>query len=346
MERTIFIGPAGLGKTPENGASMKNSLLLDHLKSIGVCTKIIDTENLRRRPWLFIRLFFLLIWNPKSAYILALNSPGVYRMLQLNWLLPAKRHIIYWVIGGSFADKIKDGKYCRKYYNSVSHFIVEGGHMKETLEECGFEGKVIQLPNFKKINYIPTRTENNTGKVRFVFLSRIIPEKGCDLIINAARQLNNEFKDRFHIDFYGPVEKSYEAGFLKSVESVSNLQYKGFLNMTGNHGLDTLAGYDAMLFPTYWHGEGFPGILIDAFAAGLPVIASDWSMNSEIIQDGVTGIVCKAKDVDSLKRAMERAIIQPDILREMSANSSSQASAYDIRKVITSDFLRQIGIRC
>ena len=346
MKKNIFIGPAGLGKIPSNGASMKNCQLIGHLKDMGVDMKIIDTENLRRRPWLFIRLFFLLMLNPGGRYILALNSPGVYRMLQLNWLLPGKRHIIYWVIGGSFAQKIKDGEYCRKYYNSVSHFIVEGDRMKETLDGCGFSGKVIQLPNFKKINYIPSKTNACDDKVRFVFLSRIIPEKGCDLIINAARQLNGEFKDRFYIDFYGPAEKSYETEFLKSVESVSNIQYKGFLNMAESSGLDTLAGYDAMLFPTYWHGEGFPGILIDAFVAGLPVIASDWSMNREIIQDGVTGIICKAKDVDSLKCAMERVIRQPAILKEMSASSSNQASRYDIRRIITMDFLSKIGIRC
>ena len=46
-----------------------------------------------------------------------------------------------------------------------------------------------------------------------------------------------------------------------------------------------------MLFPTYYEGEGFAGTLIDAMAAGVPVIASDWKYNKEIVEDGKTGII-------------------------------------------------------
>ena len=52
-------------------------------------------------------------------------------------------------------------------------------------------------------------------------------------------------------------------------------------NETASH----LKKYFALLFPTYFHGEGFAGCLIDAFFAGIPVIATDWLYNKDIINN-------------------------------------------------------------
>ena len=85
-----------------------------------------------------------------------------------------------------------------------------------------------------------------------------------------------------------------------------------------------LAKYDAMLFPTYWHGEGFPGIIIDAFVSGLPVIATDWSLNADIIEDGKTGVILKENTVEALAEAMDAMINNPkfveDVLRDVVIN--------------------------
>ncbi|MFQ7088249.1 MAG: hypothetical protein ACLRTD_28210 [Bacteroides sp.] len=56
-----------------------------------------------------------------------------------------------------------------------------------------------------------------TRPLRFVFLSRIMKEKGCDDIIEAARQLNSTgFKDKYIIDFYGKIAETYKTDFLKN----------------------------------------------------------------------------------------------------------------------------------
>ncbi|MFR3494185.1 MAG: glycosyltransferase [Blautia sp.] len=54
------------------------------------------------------------------------------------------------------------------------------------------------------------------------------------------------------------------------------IRYKGMVPF--NQSTEVLKNYDALLFPTYYEGEGFAGTIIDAFAAGLPVIASDWKV--------------------------------------------------------------------
>jgi glycosyltransferase involved in cell wall biosynthesis len=53
-------------------------------------------------------------------------------------------------------------------------------------------------------------------------------------------------------------------------------------------------------FLSYWKGEGFTGVIIDAFIAGVPVIATGWNMNTEIIEDGINGFVIPPNDTVSL----------------------------------------------
>ena len=71
-----------------------------------------------------------------------------------------------------------------------------------------------------------------------------------------------------------------------------------------NVSLQYVKDYFALLFPTYYKGECFPGTIIDAFAAGLPVFASDWHDNSNIVTDGRTGLLFPAHSVESLSKIL------------------------------------------
>jgi glycosyltransferase involved in cell wall biosynthesis len=58
-----------------------------------------------------------------------------------------------------------------------------------------------------------------------------------------------------------------------------------------------IKNYFAMLFPTFYDGEGFAGTVLDAESAGVPIIASDWKYNSEIVTDDENGYILPAHDV-------------------------------------------------
>ena len=72
--------------------------------------------------------------------------------------------------------------------------------------------------------------------------------------------------------------------------------------------VEAIKDYYALLFPTYWDGEGFPGTIVDAFSAGLPVIATDWNCNAEIVDDMLNGIIYPNNEVKDLKSAIEWCI--------------------------------------
>lgn len=337
----VFIGPMGGGKIPNNGASIKNYYIVNKLRESTKRIVVVDTECWKKNPFILIKLIGVILCNPKAKYILSLNNMSAYRVISLLNRLPRKRCVYYWVIGGSIADWIKEGRVSCRSYRAVHIFLVEGNSMVQTLSDCGFNNAVY-VPNFKKIDYLPEKI-NQDSLVRFLFLSRINPHKGCDYILSVARQLNKIYRDKYQIDFYGEVASEY-TDFQEKVDALPNVNYKGFIDLRESKNYDVLAVYDAMLFPTYWHGEGFPGIMVDAFVAGLPVIASDWHLNKDIVSDGETGFIIKPCDEKVLYETMEKCIKNPQLLREMKAACQREAMKYNVDSVVTPDLFKSIGL--
>ena len=94
--------------------------------------------------------------------------------------------------------------------------------------------------------------------------------------------------------------------------------------------------YHALLFPTYYEGEGVAGTLIDAMAAGVPVIASDWRYNSEVVIDGKTGVLFKTRKCEELINCLRESICNIEAWKNMKANCINECKKY------TSDVALQI----
>jgi glycosyltransferase involved in cell wall biosynthesis len=78
--------------------------------------------------------------------------------------------------------------------------------------------------------------------------------------------------------------------------------------------------HDALVLPTFFPGEGYPGVVIEAYFAGIPVICSDWMSIPEIV-DGRQGILVPPKDADALYDAMRRLVDNPVLYRELRAGA-------------------------
>ena len=337
------MGLVRCGKAAVCGETMKNQYLIDGIKPYFKQVLVADFYGWRQRPWVLLRFIWLLLTHPQAVLILSTSIQNIYPLIKILYYLPLKLRVVHWVIGGSLHKKVADGIYKAKYLDRLSVNFVESRQMVEALKECGVRNAVY-VPNFKKIPVIPG-TKPNSDKIRFVFLSRIIPQKGVDYILEAAKQLNAQnFSGKFTIDFYGEIEKTYDQKFRQKISRSENISYKGLLKLRETGGYEKLSGYDMMLFPTYWKGEGFAGIFIDAFIAGLPILASDWNFNPEIIEHGKTGLVIPVHNVSALGNAMQEVIEGKINLREMSENCRSQAAALDISKVITKELFTNAHI--
>ena len=345
----IVIGGVNTGKPADCGETMKNQLMIKKLEELGVKCHQIDFKNWRRHPWIFIELAWNMLFNRKATLIFSTSTINVYPMMKLMYKLKWKQHTVHWVIGGSLGEHVKNGKFDEKVIGYMDWTIVESPIMVEQLQAKGVKG-VFQLPNFKPINYYPsidTRISSLANRpLRFVFLSRIMAEKGCDYILECAKQLNEMgLEDKFIIDFYGKVADSYEGVFERKIQKLGNVQYKGFLNLRENSGYDRLAEYDMMLFPTYWKGEGFAGVFIDAFISGVPMLASDWAHNRQFMKEWETALFVPVHDIPALRDKMKECIENRNSLASMARKCQQYAETYDVDKVVTEDLLQKVGLK-
>lgn len=343
MKKILFIGDCGNFKNTSNGVYAKNIQLFNRLKEVFVTLKHVNTNNWKKNPSVLLNVLRSIWQYRKKDIIISLNTYSSYKLIKIVKRLFPSIRLNYFVIGGilpNFISQLEMKQ--RECYSIVKWFMVESQEMKRKMELLGYKN-VIHIPNFKKIAYIPEKSTETSVPFRFVFLSRIIPEKGCDLIMEATRRINKEIgEDKFLVHFYGKVDDSYESQFLKTINEIPNAEYKGFLNLADVSNYDVLASYYAMLFPTFWKGEGFPGILIDAMIAGTPVIASEWGYNTEIIENGTTGIIIKSKNVDELANAMNSFICNHSKVAEMTRHCRIQAMEYDTAKVLNKDLFAKI----
>lgn len=201
--------------------------------------------------------------------------------------------------------------------------------MKEQLESQGYDNVEV-IPNCKELDILDTKTIKYTEGIpyRLCTFSRVIKEKGIEDAVQAVCEINSKYDDIFaELDIYGQIEDSQKEWFEQlQASSPQYIRYKGMVPF--NQSTEVLKNYDALLFPTYYEGEGFAGTIIDAFAAGLPVIASDWKYNSEIIKQGITGVITKTHSISELKNAILSINSDVEKWNFMRKNCISEAKMY------------------
>lgn len=342
MKDVIFVGWVNQGRAPVDGETAKNQYIIAELKKYCKVT-VLDFYKKRKHPWVYLQALWAVITQPQATIVLSTSASNIYSMLKWFKKLNLRRNVVHWVIGGTLGDKVKNGVFDADVIGYAKHTLVESPLMLRQLEECGVKG-VMQVPNFKLINYLP-KVSVPQDVIRFVFLSRIMAEKGCNEILTAAKLLNEwGMQDQYIVDFYGKVADDYKTTFEEGLSKLQNVKYQGFLDMRQKEGYDKLATYDMLLFPTYWKGEGFAGIFIDAFVAGLPMIITDWAHNSQFVKEGETGLFIPVHDAKALASKMKECIEdQYDILK-MKQYCQIEAKKYDVRRIVTEGLLKKIEI--
>lgn len=223
------------------------------------------------------------------------------------------RGLHYVVIGGWLPELVKRKRALSKTLQKLDGIYVETSAMKQTLEAEGFEN-VWVMPNFKNLKILePEQLVYQTKPpYRVCTFSRVMKEKGIEDTIKAVKAVNEEAGQVLYtLDIYGQIDKGYAKAFYDLKNTFpSYVKYVGMIPFEKSAGV--IKDYFALLFPTYYSGEGFAGTLLDAMAAGVPVVASDWRYNSEIVCPGENGVLVKAHDTGNLVDELRRIVNLPD----------------------------------
>ena len=268
----------------------------------------VDTSNWKNEKASLIKNC-IRVGNTCNTVIIMPNKNGIKIILPLMAELKKLRkyQLIYPVVGGWLTDILNAKGYLKRHFRRVDYILPETEMLKSELR--AFTDKKIEvMPIFSLRKPVDAAAPYTDPVFRFCTFSRVTPAKGIDDAAEAVRRVNSEAGSTVAtLDVWGPVEQGFEEHYQTLFDKLSDcVSYKGVLS--GDAGIEMFSRYYMMLFPTYYPGEGFPTSVCESFMAGLPVIASDWRFNSELVKEGCTGYLFETHDIGALTETVKRAM--------------------------------------
>ena len=245
-------------------------------------------------------------------------------------------------LGYTFTNNNLSSKIARTLYRiglaCAQHLFLlneENVQAVKKLKLCN-DKKIIWLKGGEGVNLNHYQYFNNeTQSITFLFIARLIEEKGYRQFVRAAKIIREKYPDvQFHVvgeyDFTYPkaiskeeVEKDVEDGYIKYMGVTTNM-------------LDFYSrpGY-IICIPSYY-SEGLNRSLMEGCAVGKPIITTEHWGCKEMVIDGKNGYIVPKQDVAALANAMEKYILQPTAEKNaMSLNSRKWAEKqFDVKIVI------------
>lgn len=180
------------------------------------------------------------------------------------------------------------------------------------------------------------RLDTGDGNISVVFAARLLWDKGVAELVQAARALRAEgLKTRFFAagepDPGNPASIPDEQ--LEIWRREAAVTFLGHVqDMPG-----LMASADIVVLPSY--REGIPRSLIEAAAAGLPIVATDAPGCREVVENGVNGFLVPARDSGALAAAIRKLVLDPALAARMGAAGRQRAlDVFDERIVLTNTF--------
>lgn len=213
------------------------------------------------------------------------------------WARLLGKKTLYHLFGGGFHRQYERMPKILRYITEKTilksdYFVVETLEMKNYFEQKGYRN-ILWLPNSRQP--VANIDLNRSFAKKIAFFSRIVPDKGIPELIQTAKRLPSDYK----LDVFGPIDAIY---YKSNPFNKTKVNYMGIVHP--DEVIERLMEYDILLLPTYIPREGYPGIIIEALSAGIPVIATDCCVMSEMITDGYNGFLVPIRDANALTQAI------------------------------------------
>lgn len=230
----------------------------------------------------------------------------------------------------------------------ATHIIPEGEGVKSDLLNAHITKKPIRVLGYGNVKgvdmtYFSRRPEvmekaatiKDDSLFTFLFVGRIVREKGINELCEAFEQVQNQFPN-VRLFLVGKFEDDIDPISEKSKTIIE--QNPAIMAVGPKYGDDLLAYYaasDCFVFPSY--REGFPNTVLEAGAMGLPSIVTDINGSREIVVDGKNGLIIPSKDSEALYQSVCRIIAEEGLRNQLISNA---------RKMISSRYSKEYVEQC
>lgn len=230
----------------------------------------------------------------------------------------------------------------RRAFGSVQTIFFENPeNAREFMERTHISGKKTAVLHGAGVNlehYAYQEYPDNGETRHFLYLGRIMKEKGVDELFEAMRRIRREYGNKAILDVVGFFEDEYK-DTVKKLEADGIAVFHGFQEETRPfYGMAS-----CVVLPSYH--EGMSNVLLEAAAVGRPVITSDIPGCREAVEDGKTGWLCEVKNARMLYEKMKKVMdMSLDELSEMGkAGRRRMERLFDKGRVVE-ETMRVLGV--
>ena len=228
----------------------------------------------------------------------------------------------------------------------ATHIVPEGEGVKNDLINYGITRKPLHVLGYGNVRGVDmqhycripevmaaAQPIMRSGVFTFVFVGRVVRDKGINELVQAFTRLNAQ-EPATRLILVGRFEDDLDPVLPQTRQMIEQNEA---IEAVGSQAdvRPWLAASDALVFPSY--REGFPNVVLEAGAMGLPSIVTDINGSREIIVEGENGVIVPPRDADALYAAMLRFIEAPAEVAQMAANA---------REMIASRFEKSFVEQC
>lgn len=175
------------------------------------------------------------------------------------------------------------------------------------------------------------------GTFTFCFVGRLVKDKGINELVSSFAKLYEERED-VRLMLVGSFEENLDPLLPETMDLIKH--HTGILYMGQQQDIRPyLAASDAFVFPSY--REGFPNVVLEAGAMGLPSIVTDINGSNEIIIPNINGVIIPSQDEGALYSVMKDFVEQPKMVERMAANTRQLIASRYEQKMIWDALLKE-----
>lgn len=218
---------------------------------------------------------------------------------------------------------------CIFFQNEMNRNLFEERNIRG-IEQKLVSGSGVDLKHFQEVK-MP-----NENKLRFIFVSRIMKEKGIEQYLEAAKELHCKYA---HTEFWvlGACEEEYRAQ-LDILDKQGIIHYFGMQKDVKKY----LSDVHCLVHPSFYP-EGMSNVCLEAAACGRAVITTNRSGCRETVTEGVTGYLVEERNTEQLIAAMECFILLSKEEKEQMGRSGRKKMEQEFdRSKVTDMYLEKI----
>lgn len=332
MKKAGIIGHFGFGRNLLNGQTIKTKIVTEEITARFGSENVMLLDlagGIKRIPSLLIAVPQVLRKCDNFIMMPVENGLRFLTPLLCFWNLFFKRKLHYVVIGGWLPRFLLQRKQIANGLKRFNGIYVETNTMKKALEAQGFRN-VFVMPNCKKLTVLSKEelVYPSDAPYKLCTFSRVMKEKGIETAIKVIERVNQKCGyTAYTLDIYGQVWEDSKEWFDKlQGEFPPYVRYCGCVD--ADQSVEVLKEYLALLFPTHFYTEGIPGTIIDAYAAGIPVISARWESFADVIDEGITGFGYNFDDEKQFEDILFRIAQTPKMLLDMKGACIRKAKDY------------------